>query len=157
MALSDENIIVWFNENLGDHMSMYQSGENSENIIICEKLPCSVITSSRIVKGKNSHSGVEDEILMPLAAWSSDLIKWKDGMKKNDYEEHRCSMYEFKNLKAVIDYLQLLWLLKGEIPCLSYRKKADEQRLGFITDVDSIKSFSKDLNCLMKPFFNISH
>lgn len=160
MNLSAPYVISWFNTHLSEYMHMYQNEDNNESVMLCEKLPCIVITTSRVVKYKNENSDSEVEMLVPSAAWSSDLLVWTGKKRKDEYVEHRCSMYEFPNLQALINYVRLIWLLKEEIPCLCYRRDADEQRLRLVTDVNDIQSKKENLNSmslLIKPYFRISN
>lgn len=149
----------WFNKDLGEYISMYQSGEEDQSVILCERPPCVVLTTSRIVKkpAEDDHNETAVDMLMPCAAWTSQLVTWRNNVFKNSYIENRCSMYKFSNIQEFIKYVRLLWLLRDEIPCFSYKIHADEQRLRLITDVNDLKSTDcTTTSAFIRPYFCIS-
>jgi len=158
MSLSDLEVMRWFNENLGDYINMYTSGGADQSVILCETFPCVVITTSRIIR-KRAKDGSEDlnDLLMPCSAWTSQLIHWRDESAKRNYVENKCSMFKFSNLQDVVQYVHLLWLLRNETPCLSFKERADNARLRLVTDVNDLKSKSDTaLGSLIRPYFCIS-
>lgn len=129
--MTSDAVVRWFHNKLGDVMSMYTLPAAAPAYVLNENYSCDIITTSRLVT-------VGDEtVLLPAAAWSSELVEWKTAP---DFTVNGASMYVFGSFDELLRYLRYLRTFHDDIGYFARRANAEKEVERLIRHVDEIPS-----------------